>query len=304
MHLPTKIICMLSAFLLGCVTCYVHTHTMHTCIVCVCVCVCNKIQNININKRNTVSRSNKIDALKCWFSTAITGPFCITRALDFVASNQQLTSGALACETTTKIRLKLGMDKFGNFNIDYLSIIDNQYYLINGADADDFNFPENITYSYIEVTQPGNKYNHVPENVIEQCSSNYVDGSSQTDDDLLQPLVVRNTTTNRTRIKLNYGSNVFRGMHDKLMSLINGQEFNDWCTKNGLEIWNGRDEQSKLSDYRLLKTCLKQERENNQQLQKQITALKQQLERHKCQKTGSNSNKHKNGNKNDDSDER
>ena len=80
----------------------------------------------------------KIEILQCWFSEAITGPYCITRCLDVVTSNELLNDKALSCDTINKIKLKTGdySRNFWKFNIKFLNLIDNKYYLITGHECE------------------------------------------------------------------------------------------------------------------------------------------------------------------------
>ena len=237
----------------------------------------NIITNINI-ACTPLSTETKIQALKCWFSNAITGPYCITRSLDVVTSNLKLNQGAIECDSTTKIRSKLNIDGFWKFSIQYLNLIDNKYYVINGKQSDDLNFPQDIAiFDYVGIREPANKYDEVPEQIIHRFQVTYLTGKDKIDDNMIQGLLVTNNQTQRFRIKLIYGKNVSRGIHSNLMTIINGQRFNDWCVETGLEIWNGRDEQTKISDYRLLKLHLKQSQNDNHKLQQEILALKQHV---------------------------
>ena len=241
---------------------------------------------------SSLSRKIKVEVLELWFSEAITGPYCITRSLDLVSSNIALNSGAFSCETTRKIRMKLGLENFWDFDINYFNFIDKEYYVINGGDSEELNFPKSFRYHYIGVRQPGIKYKKVSEQIVLEYESDFIEGVKKNKKNEIRGVVVKNRKTGIFRIKMVYGRNIFKGMHDKLMVIVNGQGFNDWCSSKGWEIWNGRDEQSKLSDYRLLKFNLEQSKNDNQQLQQEILQLKRELERERK----------RNKNKNNDND--
>ena len=240
----------------------------------------DRISAIN-NNAQSLSTKVKVEALKLWFSHAITGPYCITRSLDLVTSNVTLNGGAISCETTRRIGMKLGVNNFWNFDINYFNFVDDDYYVINGGDSKELNFPKCLHYQYIGVRQPGIKYKIVSEQVVHEAKSDYINGGERIKDNLIQPVIVKEMETGIFRAKLIYGRNILDGMHDKLMAIVNGQGFSDWCSSKGWEIWNGRDEQTKLSDYRLLKMHLEQSKNDKEQLQKEILQLKRELEREK-----------------------
>ena len=125
--------------------------------------------------------------------------------------------------------------------------------------------------------------------MVQEYQENYIEGGKKIKENLFQGVVVKNENTGICRVKLIYGKNIFKGLHNKLMAIVNGEGFSDWCSSKGWEIWNGRDEQTKLSDYRLLKLHLQQSKNYNQQLQQEILQLKRELERERK----SNENKKK-----------
>ena len=63
------------------------------------------------------------------------------------------------------------------------------------------------------------------------------------------------------------------GIVTQLIQIIIGSRFGDWCKFTegvGWEIWFGRDEQTKLSDYRMMQ-------QENIQLKKKILQLQKAL---------------------------
>ena len=83
------------------------------------------------------------------------------------------------------------------------------------------------------MAQPGIKYNKVAEQLVHAYEATCIKGGDEVDDNLIQGVVVKNKNTVIFRTKLIYARNVFKGKHNKLMAIVNGQGINDWCSSKG-----------------------------------------------------------------------
>ena len=226
----------------------------------------------SIDLESPFSKESKIEILNLWFSDAICGAFCITRTLELIDYPNFLTSDALMNATSAKIKAVFGTQNFWNFQMNYLILIDQNYFLIGGEESEDMDFPLDIKYNYIGLRESGQKLQNVKEKPIFTFGKQYLNGYEKIDENEWHAVAVKHVN-GRVRLKLEYGDNVFYGVQQELIKVINNSRFNTWCTGTDdvkWEIWFGRDEQDKLSDYRTLK-------QRNRELQKQIQQLKAAL---------------------------
>ena len=239
----------------------------------------DRIMRMNLGGRS-ITRSTKMEILSLWFSNAITGPFCITRALDLIGGHHLLNSNAVSCSITRSIQDQIGSDKFWNYSISYLLVTDPNYYIISGDINERMHFPREITYNYIGLKVPGIKYNVVAEKTTHRFTSEFLQSGEE-----FYVEMVFNLQTKQRRLKLEHGVAALGNLHSLIIHVANSTRFDKWC-RNAVEweIWFGRDEQTKLNDYRVLK-------EQNKQLARQVIELQRQL----LEKNNGNSSSDGNG---------
>ena len=230
----------------------------------------DKIIRLNLNTKH-IARETKVQMLRLWFTNAISGPFCITRALDIVSSDHVLHSDAISCSITREIKNNAA-NSFWNFNMSYLMVTDTNYYVISGDINEAMDFPSEVNFTYIGLREPGIKYKPFNERASFRFPSLWrADRNEKNASNEYYLVVVFNPTTNTNRLKVQYGNNVFPKIHSLIMHIANSTRFDVWCRDSvQWEIWFGRDEQIKLKDYRALK-------QQNKILNEEIASLKRQL---------------------------
>ena len=231
-----------------------------------------RIKEINLTSSSKLSMETKIEILNLWFSDAITGPICITRSLAVMEFPDELTSDVLMNETTKKIKDVVGIHNFWQFKFNHLMLVDQHFFLISGQESFDMDFPIDIGISYVGLRESGQKLQNIKETIEKIGDKKYLKTYKETDDVAFYTEIVKNES-GQFRLKLEYGKSVFCGVQQELIKMINSDRFYTWCkTTQGVkwEIWFGRDEQDKLTDYRKLTRI-------NLELQQQIAVLEQQL---------------------------
>ena len=224
----------------------------------------DRISRLNLS--GSLTRETKHEILTLWFSNAITGPFCITRALDLIGGQHVLNCAVISCAITRAVQARVGCDKFWNFAISYLLVTDPNFYIISGDINQEMNFPRQVSYNHIGLRVAGIKYNVVPEKITHQFTPERLPNGAE-----FHAVMVINSKTKQRRLKLEYGKEVFGNLHSLIIHVANSTRFDKWC-KNAVEweIWFGRDEQTKLQDYRMLKL-------QNKELARQVIQLQRQL---------------------------
>lgn len=231
------------------------------------------IKDINLTSSSKLSLQTKMQILNLWFSDAITGPICITRSLEVMEFPDELTSDVLMNETTKKIRDVVGKHNFWQFKFNHLMLVDQHYYLISGQESFVMNFPDEIGISYVGLRESGQKLQNIKETIEKSGDKKYLKTSSKASEDVAFYTELVKNESGQFRLKLKYGKDVFGRVQQELIKIINSDTFYTWCkTTQGVkwEIWFGRDEQDKLTDYRELTRI-------NLELQQQIAVLEEQL---------------------------
>lgn len=231
------------------------------------------IKDINLTSSSKLSLQTKREILNLWFSDAITGPICITRSLEVIEFSDELTSDVLMNETTKKIRNVVGKHNFWQFKFNHLMLVDQHYFLISEQESVAMNFPAEIGISYVGLRESGQKLQNIKETIEKIGDKKYLKRCSKATDDVAFYTEVVKNESGQFRLKLEYGKDVFGRVQQELIKMINSDRFYTWCkTTQGVkwEIWFGRDEQDKLTDYRELTRI-------NLELQQQIAVLEEQL---------------------------
>ena len=217
------------------------------------------------------SSDTKKEILLLWFSHAILGPVFITRSLELIQFDEPVASKAICCSTTNKIK---GRNRwsFWDFSMDHVILMDRNYFIFDGEDCEDMDYPQEIKCNYIGLKDEKSKIQSVTERFLCNCEKSYMDKLDHSDYNSYHIDIVK-TEAGPKRLKLQYGGGVFYGMLGTLIEIVNGVRFYDWRKTTpgvGWELWLGRDEQSKLKDYRTLK-------EENSKLQREIAKLRKLL---------------------------
>ena len=177
---------------------------------------------------------------------------------------------ALSNDIINKLKNSVQNDRFWKFKIAYMIIMDKNYFSISGQENDMMKFTSEITnYVGLQDIVPIHRQKTSVTTIFKK---QHVEGCPKTPFYEYQLAAVKNVQE-KLRLKLQYGKGVFEGLMTRLMEVINGERFDEWCKFTAdvhWEIWSGRDEQSKLKDYRKMK-------EENAKLLEEIARLKQQI---------------------------
>lgn len=241
----------------------------------------NSMRNLDLS--NKLDQNTKHTILSCWFSNVMVGPFCITRALEYIEfsnnnnNDNALSDDDISCEITNKLKNCVDDSKFWKFNMDYMIIMDKNYFAISGRENELMKYPLQIQCNYVALKDIVPIHHREKETIKVRSNKQYIDAQddSKTDYNSYQTLIIENEQ-GKLRLELDYGVGVFCGMMSRLMEVVNGQRFDDWCTYAHdvkWEIWFGRDEQNKLKDIRKMK-------QENVKLQQEIARLQQALRNH------------------------
>ena len=254
----------------------------------------NSISNLDLS--NKLNHDTKHKILSCWFSNVMVGPFCITRTLDYIEfnnnNNNALSDDDISCEIINKLKNCLEDSTFWKFKMDYMIIMDKNYFTISGRENELMKYPLQIQCNYVALKDIVPIHHRQKETIKVRSNKKYIyidtqddDIDSKSDCNSYQTLIIENEQ-GKLRLELDYGVGVFCGMMTRLMEVVNGQRFDDWCTHAHdvkWEIWFGRDEQNKLKDIRKMK-------QENVKLQKEIERLQQALRDHNNNNNNSNNN--------------
>ena len=219
----------------------------------------------------TITKETKNEILHLWFSDAIVGPIFITRSLDLIKFDEPMKADSICCEITNKLKKKIG-DSFWNFSMDHVILMDKHYFVIDGQNCKDMDYPKEITCNYIGLRYERSKIQPVKETFLHDDEKKYLKNFEENDYNSFHVRLVK-TKSGLNRLKLQYGHGVFYGIFEILVKIINGVRFDEWRKNTpgvGWELWFGRDEQSKLKDYRMMK-------EENVKLQREIEKLRKLL---------------------------
>lgn len=216
----------------------------------------SKISTLQLSSRLTWETKESI--LKLWFSNAIEGPFCITRALDYVEfDNDGLSSDAICCESLTRLKKCISSAEFWQFKMQFIIIMDEHYFVISGRESEIMKYRLNTGFNYIGLRDFIPITDRLKEITVAEYDQLYVEGFDKIENDYngYRMVIVKNEQ-GKYRLRLRYGAGVFLGMMSCLIEVVNGERFDCWCRfTEGVrwEIWSGRDEQNKLRDYRKMK---------------------------------------------------
>ena len=226
-------------------------------------------QICNLVLTGTMIKTTKKEILHLWFSDAILGPIFITRSLELIEFDEAVESKAIYCSTTNKLKAKMS---FWQFTMDHVILMDKNYFIINGKDCEDMDYPMEVQHNYIGLKDQNSKIQSVKETFLCNFEKKYLHNFDKIDYNSYHVILVK-TASGSKRLKVQYGAGVFYGIFTTLIEIVNGMRFDEWRknTPNvGWELWLGRDEQSKLQDYRMMK-------QENIKLQREIEKLRKQL---------------------------
>lgn len=226
-----------------------------------------------------LTRNTKKSILKLWFSDIISGPLFITRSLDYIEfdGDKGRHASDLDCGVVNKLKKRVsGSSGFWCYRMNYVIVMDKNFFCISGAANEDMNYPLEVwtRYSYIGLRDfAPERYFQVKEKVVQCYQKHYLEGYDQEKCNVYRMLTVKNKQ-GKCRLKLHYGNSVFHGMMIALIREVNSLRFDLWCRAAdgvGWTLWSGLDEQKKLKDYRNFN-------EKNKKLQRQVLKLKAALQ--------------------------
>ena len=139
-----------------------------------------KIKNLQLSSRLTQRTKQLI--LKLWFSNAIEGPFCITRALDYMEfDNDGLSAHAIRCQTLTKLKKRLPSTEFWAFKMQFIIIMDKHYFVLSGRENEMMKYRLEIPFCYIGLRDIVPITPWVKEIAVAQYQQLYIQGFEKID---------------------------------------------------------------------------------------------------------------------------
>ena len=70
--------------------------------------------------------------------------------------------------TSSKTKSVIGVKKIWKFKLDYMILVDEDYYVISGADRKAMDFPWEIKYNYIRLRNPEQNLQRVNEKEMQK----------------------------------------------------------------------------------------------------------------------------------------
>ena len=214
---------------------------------------------------------NYVDAtrksmLKLWLGNTVVGPFFITRSF----SIQKVTKiGCLLGPVGAAVRNRMTSPIFHE-HVDHITMLDDEYYMISGRDAQDMNWPNDVTCDFVAVADKGQKVRVKQIQRIKTLYTKYVDGRPETVENAYSVAIEEDDSGKF--LKLNYEAGVFKEVNNVIARIVNTVSFTDWVKSKtiGLELWYGRDEKDKIDDHRKLIQMYKNLQQENTQLKKEL----------------------------------
>ena len=202
--------------------------------------------------------------LKLWFGNAVVGPFAITRSISIQrVKNLDCLLGPAAGAVRNRMAQRIFHEE-----VDHITILDDDYYMISGGDAQDMKWPDDVTCDFLAVADKGQQVEVKQTQRIKSFGKQYVEGRPKSTKTMFSIRVEDDGTGKYLRLK--YGSGVFGEVNNVIARIVNTISFTKWLKSReiGLELWYGRDEKDKIDDHRKLIKLYQELQEENKELRK------------------------------------
>ena len=222
------------------------------------------IQSQNLDGKFTNIKKREI--LYLWFKDIVIGPYMITRSLStFDITNYDTIQGPLI----KIIRSKMDTDLFG-MELDHITLLDDRYYLISGADAKAMDWPHDVMYDFIGISGETQKTEERKTKILSKFKPHVVEGMDESEDTKYYVAMEKNALG--IYLRLYYGKDVFGEINYFLTDIFNSEEFNNWLKSSEVnwDLWCGRGEKDKIEDHRNLQYMYQQLLLENNELQKKL----------------------------------
>ena len=226
------------------------------------------MESENLDGKFTKNRKREI--LDVWFKDVVIGPLMITRSLSIHDVNDyDFIEGPMIGH----IRNQMNTDLF-HHELEHITLLDDRYFLISGEDATKMEWPHEIMYDFIGIADEKQKLKEKKVKIIKKYKPHFRKGKTQSNDTKYYSILHKNQFG--LYLKLYYGKDVFRGINDILNQIFNSEIFHEWLKSRdvNLDLWYGRDEKDKIEDHRKLQHMYQQLALQNDELQKELTRLK------------------------------
>ena len=227
-----------------------------------------QLDKLNLIPPLTTKTKNCIICI--WFGPEISGLFMISRALNIIEFKDPVSSDILLCEITNKIKSYKKDYNFWRFEMNYMILMDQNYYVINGPESEDMEWPD-LCFPYVGLIEHGQKLQLIQQQTVNEWKKFYLDNHDK-DDNYSYNVCTMKNKFGQKRFKLFYGKRVFFGFYYEILKIINSRRFSTWCDATDEIQWEilfGRNEHDKLFEHR--------------QLQKQNVLLQQQIDKLEAQ---------------------
>ena len=204
--------------------------------------------------------------LKLWLGDAVVGPFAITRSF----SIQKVTNiGCLLGPVGMAVRNRMTSPVFHE-HVDHITVLDDEYYMISGRDAENMNWPDDVTCDFVAVADKGQKVEVKQVQTIERMGTQYVDGRDECAENAFTVCIEEDESGKY--LKLDYGTDVFGDVNNVIARIVNTESFTTWVKSKtiGLDLWYGRDEKDKIEDHRNLIKMYKELQAENKHLREEL----------------------------------
>ena len=218
------------------------------------------------NEDGKFNNKKRSEILHLWFKNIVIGPYIITRSLSTFNINKYDTiQGPLI----TIIRNTMGIDLF-NMTLDHITLLDDRFYLIPGADAKAMDWPHDIMYDFIGISGETQKTEERETKILKKFKSRVAEGMDEDMD--TEYYVAMESNEGGIYLRLYYGTDVFGMANYFLTDIFNSEDFNNWLKSPEInwDLWCGRGEKDKMEDHRNLQIMYQQLLKENNKLQEKL----------------------------------
>ena len=211
-------------------------------------------------------------ALKIVFSNFVHGICLITRTLE-IDEHVNAKKSELCHPSIQDMFNDLELLQPFNVKVKYSILLDDRFYIIPKEDNLKMIYPE-IDCDYVELIGSGDYVECVEEKFVE-------DLEEKNNLSFIKYSIMHSVEDDSYRLKARIIGKAMDVTVKELNSVFNSLNFNQWLEANDLTDWNGKEEQDKLKDIRVLKDVVKMKNLQINDLTKekdqQIANLKREL---------------------------
>ena len=105
-----------------------------------------RLNELNLTSPSSLNTKNKL--ISAWFDTDVSGSFLVPRALDLIDSKEPISFDVPLCSTTNEMKSAVGNYTFWEFEVNYMTVVDPNYFVIGGQQAIDLDFPAEMKFAH------------------------------------------------------------------------------------------------------------------------------------------------------------